>query len=77
MADVIVKWNTEYDYKEHGANPDNDFKGNCQHFIEDVLKTLGVSLPDFPVPLKNYISKVFQFIFFFKFLILFIFNKNS
>lgn len=53
LADVIVKWNTEVYYKQHGGNPDIDRTGNCQQFIDEVLRALNIQLPNLPPPLST------------------------
>ena len=40
LADIIVKWNTCMFYKDHGGTGNS---GNCQDFVDSVLKAIGVS----------------------------------
>ncbi|KAF0979040.1 hypothetical protein FDP41_002110 [Naegleria fowleri] len=40
LADVIIRWNTIMFYKDHGGT---GRYGNCQDFVDSVLKAIGVS----------------------------------
>ncbi len=59
LADVIIKWNTTMIYN-HRANPQVENSGNCQHFIDDVLKHLGLAykLQQVPPCLRSYFIRL-------------------
>lgn len=43
LANLVVKWNTEYTYCLFRLAGKKSKEGNCQDFVDDVLSTLGIS----------------------------------
>jgi hypothetical protein len=55
LSEVIVDWNVNMKYKDNGG--DKKVEGNCQDFVEDVLKRLGMR-HDFSGPLGDFLRKL-------------------
>lgn len=55
LSEIIVDWNINMKYKENGG--DKKTEGNCQDFVEDVLKRLGMR-HDFSGPLGDFLRKL-------------------
>jgi len=55
LAEIIVDWNLNKGYKDHGG--DKQHVGNCQDFVEDVLKRLGLKTA-FTGPLGEFTRKL-------------------
>lgn len=47
ISDVIIKWNTEYQYDQRN--------GNCQQFVDDMCNALNINL-NFDGPLGEYLQ---------------------
>jgi hypothetical protein len=56
LAEIICYWNVNMKYKNN--NCDLKLEGNCQHFIDSILKKLGIRLDFKGTCLGNYLERI-------------------
>ena len=60
LVDIIIEWNINYTYKQTSGDPYIDNSGNCQQFIDYLIKYLNLTekINELPEGIHKFLSKV-------------------